>query len=66
MSGFGYDPEIPAGYQDADIEMLEAAEAADYGLPTLPVCEYKGCWREAYRLGACEPHWRREMRERRS
>ena len=27
--GFGFDPEVPAGYQDADIEMAEAAEAAD-------------------------------------
>jgi len=26
---FGFDPEVPAGYQDADIEMLELAEAAD-------------------------------------
>lgn len=24
-----FDPEIPAGYQDADIEMMELAEAAD-------------------------------------
>ena len=26
---FGYDPEVPAGFQDADIEMAEMAEAAD-------------------------------------
>lgn len=26
---FGFDPEVPAGFQDADIEMLELAEAAD-------------------------------------
>jgi len=25
---FGYDPEVPAGYQDADIEMAEMREAA--------------------------------------
>jgi len=24
-----FDPEVPAGYQDADIEMRELAEAAD-------------------------------------
>ncbi len=29
---FGFDPEVPAGFQDADIEMLEMAEAAEaYG-----------------------------------
>lgn len=28
MYGFGYDPEVPAGYQDADIEMAELREAA--------------------------------------
>ena len=27
--GFGFDPEVPAGYQDADIEMAEAAAQAD-------------------------------------
>ncbi len=26
---FGFDPEVPAGYQDADIEMLEMREAAN-------------------------------------
>lgn len=26
---FGYDPEVPAGYQDADIEMRELAAYAD-------------------------------------
>lgn len=26
---FGYDPEVPAGYQDADIEMAELAALAD-------------------------------------
>jgi len=26
--GFGYDPEVPAGFQDADIEMRELEEAA--------------------------------------
>lgn len=26
---FEYDPEVPAGYQDADLEMLEMIEAAD-------------------------------------
>jgi len=26
---FGHDPEVPAGYQDADIEMLEMREAAN-------------------------------------
>lgn len=26
---FGFDPEVPAGFQDADIEMLEMAAAAD-------------------------------------
>lgn len=26
---FGYDPEVPAGYQDADIEMLEMRDAAN-------------------------------------
>ena len=29
MYGFGFDPEVPAGYQDADIEMAELAAAAD-------------------------------------
>ena len=29
MGAFGWDPEVPAGYQDADIEMLELAEQAD-------------------------------------
>ena len=28
-SVFGFDPEVPAGYQDADIEMAEAADAAN-------------------------------------
>ena len=27
--GFGHDPEVPAGYQDADIEMAELREAAN-------------------------------------
>ncbi len=27
--GFGFDPEVPAGYQDADIEMAELAAQAD-------------------------------------
>ena len=26
---FGFDPEVPAGYQDADIEMAEMREAAN-------------------------------------
>lgn len=26
---FGFDPEVPAGFQDADIEMLELIEAAE-------------------------------------
>lgn len=26
--GFGYDPEVPAGYQDADLEMAEMMEQA--------------------------------------
>jgi len=29
MYGFGHDPEVPAGFQDADIEMAEMREAAD-------------------------------------
>lgn len=28
MYGFGHDPEVPAGYQDADIEMRELEEQA--------------------------------------
>ena len=28
MIGMGFDPEVPAGYQDADIEMAELREAA--------------------------------------
>jgi DnaJ-class molecular chaperone len=27
--GFGFDPEVPAGYQDADIEMAELADRAN-------------------------------------
>jgi len=27
--GMNFDPEVPAGFQDADIEMLELAEAAN-------------------------------------
>ena len=26
---FGFDPEVPAGYQDADIEMMELRAEAD-------------------------------------
>ena len=29
MSGFGYDPELPAGLQDADLEMAELTAAAN-------------------------------------
>lgn len=29
MLNMYHDPEVPAGYQDADIEMLEMAEAAN-------------------------------------
>lgn len=30
MTGFGFDPEVPAGYQDADIEQAELeAQAAE-------------------------------------
>ena len=29
LMSLGFDPEVPAGYQDADIEMRELAEAAD-------------------------------------
>jgi hypothetical protein len=29
--GFGYDPEVPGGFQDADLEMAELEESArDY------------------------------------
>ena len=28
---FGFDPEVPAGFQDADIEMAELREQADRG-----------------------------------
>lgn len=32
--GFGFDPEVPAGFQDADIEMREFEQAArDYKTP---------------------------------
>lgn len=62
---FGFDPEVPAGYQDADIEMMELAEAANegfYGDGPQP-CEYRGCNKPAYRQGACERHYRQEQRE---
>jgi hypothetical protein len=61
---FGYDPEVPAGYQDADIEMLELAEAADD--PNGWACEYllvSGCTNEAVRQGVCDRHYRQEQRE---
>ena len=29
MYGFGHDPEVPAGYQDADLEMRELEEQAN-------------------------------------
>ena len=39
---FGYDPEVPAGYQDADIELAEMHRQADLttSIPTppCPVC----------------------------
>lgn len=45
----GYDPELPAGYQDADIEMLELAERAnqDYEKAfagACMTCGTKGGW----------------------
>lgn len=37
---FGYDPEVPAGFQDADLEMAELEQAAynegdDDGMPMM-------------------------------
>lgn len=37
---FGFDPEVPAGYQDADIEMLELAQAANEVVSDNPCDDY--------------------------
>lgn len=37
----GFDPEVPAGYQDADIEMAEMAAAADEP-PTFDTVSWAG------------------------
>lgn len=63
MSYFGFDPEVPAGYQDADIEMLELAEMAANPNPNAWKCEYSTCVREAYRRGVCRPHYLEEKAE---
>ena len=42
---FGYDPEVPAGYQDADIEMAQyEAEGARYAaLRRRGICTHGSC-----------------------
>lgn len=39
MINMNFDPEVAPGYQDADIEMLEMAEAA-HRAPQAPTCEW--------------------------
>ena len=56
----GHDPEVPAGYQDADIEMAELAAAAGEPEPEWPTCESMygpaGCDRDVWNQGLCETH----------
>lgn len=58
---FGYDPEVPAGYQDADIEMLELAQAISD--PNSWKCEYRSCTSEVFEMGVCHRHRMQELRE---
>jgi hypothetical protein len=58
---FGYDPEVPAGFQDADIEMLEMAfTALD---PNAWQCEYSSCGKPAVSKGVCSSHRKMELQE---
>ncbi len=54
-----FDPEVPAGLQDADIEMAQLAEASGDEEPW-PTCESMygpaGCKRDVTNQGLCDPH----------
>ena len=50
--GFGFDPEVPAGYQDADIEMAELREAANR---MCQACDSTGWITDSMSLGGERP-----------
>ncbi len=55
-----FDPELPAGFQDADIEMRELEAAASEPEQEWPTCESmygpSGCKRDVSNQGLCESH----------
>ena len=62
-----YDPEVPAGYQDADIEMAMLAEASG-DEPEWPSCGSMygpvECESDVVNQGLCGPHDREWQRYR--